>query len=182
MKYDKSKYFQIIDNPKVKTSELVAEMKKLFPVYCYREEHLDEDFPAPKKKTIRYFHKNVEADEDMKNLSANDLKEKGIVGITLRERLIMELQYYHETGNHLDIENWTLCSDSRYADGDVPYAYWYVGNVSIRWCSPRSRLDNLRARRAVSLDTSSFNTSESLSLDSAIRMVKNAGMIIYKPI
>lgn len=182
MTYDKSKYFQIIDNPKVKTSELVAEMKKLFPVYCYREEHLDEDFPAPKKKTIRYFHKNVEADEDMKNLSANDLKEKGIVGITLRERLIMELQFYQETGNHLDIENWTLCSGSRCADGDVPCARWDGGDVSIYWYVPQYRHDGLRARRAVSLDTSSFNTFESLSLDSAIRMVKNAGMIIYKPI
>lgn len=54
-------------------------------------------------------------------------------GITLRERIIMELEYFKKTGQHLDIRNITLCSGSRWSDGNVPDANWggsgrfYVG-------------------------------------------------------
>ena len=94
----------------------------------------------------------VEADEELKNLSANALKNKCIPGITLEERLIFALKSFKETGKHLDIENWTLCSGSRFADGDVPSVDW--GRISremcVSWCSPDSAGSGLRARQAVS--------------------------------
>ncbi|TSD01539.1 MAG: Uncharacterized protein Athens071426_660, partial [Parcubacteria group bacterium Athens0714_26] len=57
----------------------------------------------------------VEADEELKNLSASNQlkdKDKGIKGITLLERIVLELFYFWKTGNHLDIENVTLCLGS----------------------------------------------------------------------
>ena len=95
----------------------------------------------------------VEADEELKNLSANDLKEQAVSGITLPERLLLELAYFVTTGAHLDVENWTLCSGSRYLDGDVPRMCWGSDAREFRvdWFYPGYGYDGLRARAAVSL-------------------------------
>jgi hypothetical protein len=93
----------------------------------------------------------VEADEEMKNLSANDLKEKAIKGVTLLERLILELKYFSETKKHLDINNWTLCSGSRRSDGRVPIVGWSGGRLRVGWYDVDGRSDSLRSRVAVTL-------------------------------
>lgn len=62
----------------------------------------------------------VEADEELKNLSADDLKAKGINCMTLLERAVYGFKYFSETGKHLDIVNWTLCAGSRLYGGRVP--------------------------------------------------------------
>lgn len=133
---------------------MLAECKKLFPVWRYTENNLDEyvtsDRTSDKAYSIKF--KNVqEADEDMKKLSANEIKEKGLQTITLLERLVMELDYFEETGKHLDIENWTLCAGSRYSDGDVPYVGWSSGKLSVGWTSVDNRFSSLRARVALTL-------------------------------
>ena len=93
----------------------------------------------------------VEADEELKNLSANDLKKKKIAGITLLERLVYGLKYFDETGNHLDRENRTLCSGSRRSGGDVPDVDLDSdGRVHVGWYNPSGSDDNLRARSVVS--------------------------------
>ena len=179
MKYDKNKYFKIIDDGKLKTSEIIDQMRKQFPIYFYDEENADKNFPAPKNKTIRYFKKVVEADEENANKSADDLRD--VAGITLRERLIMEMQYFSETGKHLDIENWTLCSGSRYADGSVPCADWDPthGRFEVDWTNHGDRDAHLRFRVAVSLSPSSSNPSE-MSIETAIEMVKKEGYKVIK--
>ena len=99
-----------------------------------------------------WFRDVVEADEDLKNLSTNDLKEKKIPGITLEERLLMELKYFKETNGHLDITNVTLCSGSRYSGGGVPEVVWFPDGRGL-WvdgCSPENSDSLLRSRRAVS--------------------------------
>ena len=168
MKKIPNNLIEIIDDGKKKTSKLLADCKALFPVWSYfSDEDLDRDFPPIKTK--RYFKKVQEADEELKNKSAEQLEKEGIKGITLRERLIMELEYYRETGNHLDIENVTLCSGSRYQDGYVPYVSWYSvnGGLYVYWCSPQDACDYLRSREAVSLD--SFNSVPS---DKVIKELK----------
>lgn len=92
----------------------------------------------------------IEADEELKNLSANQIKEKGITTETLLERLIHELKYWNETGQHLDVNNITLCSGSRYRDGIVPYARWGGDKFRVDWYYPDSSSDVLRSRQAVS--------------------------------
>jgi len=93
----------------------------------------------------------VEADEELKGLSYNQLKAQNFIGITLEERLIYELKYFKETNKHLDIHNWTRCDGSLYRDGFVPSVHWssYDGEMLVY----RHRSDfadgDLRSRAAV---------------------------------
>jgi len=90
-----------------------------------------------------------EADEELKNLSADQLAEKGIPGITLLERMLYELKYWDETKDHLDVNNVTLCSGSRDAGGHVPSARWYDGYFGVDWYYSYSHCRGLRSRAAV---------------------------------
>lgn len=142
-------YITIIDDGKKKTSELIAELRKTSPVYIYRESEVDEDFPAPAESISRKFLFVQEADEDLKNKSANELEKENIPGINLRERLIYELEYFRKTGQYPDIKNITLCAGSRYSDGGVPGVDRGSDELRVYWCDPAGRYDNLRSRRAV---------------------------------
>jgi hypothetical protein len=172
--YDKTKYFQVTDDGKLKTSELLAECKKLFPVWSYYDDkRLDKDFPKPKKTTTRYFAKNVEADPEFANKSADDLAAEGHQGITIRERIILELNFFKETGDHLDKRDITLCAGSRYSDGCVPYADWRGGDG---FFVDRGR--RLRSRLAVV--PSNLGPLVPLGLDEAIKVVKENGYQVIK--
>ncbi len=94
----------------------------------------------------------VEADEDLKNKSANDIKKEGTATETLAERLVHELKFFDETGRRLDVVNITLCAGSRFGGGGVPCVRWSegCGRVSVGGCSPGSAVDGLRSRVAVS--------------------------------
>jgi len=98
------------------------------------------------------FGKTIEADPELKDKSANTLAKEKVKGITLLERLLLELGYFMTTGNHLDVENITLCSGSRDSDGDVPCVYWSTVDrkVYVYWCGPSNALSGLRARAVVS--------------------------------
>lgn len=69
-----------------------------------------------------------EADDDQKNISANQHKEKkpqATKGNTFLERQVLEPMFFLKSGgDHLDKETVTHCIGSRFADGDVPYAFW----------------------------------------------------------
>lgn len=132
-----------------KTSQIMQECRSLFNVYCYYlDEQLDKDFPPViSERKFRYIK---EADPENANKSANDLNQKDC--ITLRERLLFEILYFKREGKHLDIDNITLCADSRYSSGCVPYVYWDPdgSRVCVGWRYPDGRDDYLRARSAVS--------------------------------
>lgn len=146
----------VTDDPKLKTSDIIKQMREKFGVWVYREEYLDDDFPPPTKKTTRTFQPNIEADPENANKSADDLE--GQPGITLRERLIMELNYFNDTGKHLDEDNVTLCTGSRRLGGDVPGVDWDrdYREVYVDVYNPGNASPYLRARLAV---PSSLNTS-----------------------
>jgi hypothetical protein len=114
-----------IKERKQKTSQLLAECKKLFPVWSYySNEELDKQFPIPQELTEREFQDSVEPDKETLGMSSKEAEEKGFTnGITLRERIIMELEYFKKTGKNLDIKGLTFCSGSRCSDGDVPNAF-----------------------------------------------------------
>ena len=94
----------------------------------------------------------IEADEEHKNRSANDLAELGINCMTEPERIALEGWFHWKTGGHLDIKNVTLSAGSCYLVGDVPYAYWrssygfYVSGYGVG-----DRHSGIRAREVVSL-------------------------------
>lgn len=126
-----------------------------FPCWRYTEENLDKatkdrnDREATEHYAI-WVRDRQEADKELKNLSADKLKEKGIKGITLLERLIFELKFWDETGKHLDEKNITLCAGSRDADGRVPCACWFGGKFGIFWYGPQYAFPGIRARAVVS--------------------------------
>jgi hypothetical protein len=92
----------------------------------------------------------IEADEDMKSKSANDIEAAGTNTLTLTERILLELKYFDETGKHLDIDNWTLCAGSRYSDGRVPRCGWVGGEFRVHWADVDYSYPGLSARVAVS--------------------------------
>lgn len=98
------------------------------------------------------FKRTVEADPDLAGKSVDDLDAAGIDGITLVERLLLELGYFLTTGQHLDVVNITLCAGSRNSGGRVPSVFWYADGrkLYVCWRNPGRRDSDLCARAAVS--------------------------------
>ena len=134
-------------------NQVIAAMRKHFSVYLYTND-LDRDVPTNERdpKTGAYairVRDRVEADEELKDLSANQVKQMGFATLTLLDRLVYELKYYSETKSHLDIGNITLCSGSRYSDGNVPGVDWHVSRLYVGWCGSVGSRGRVRARSAV---------------------------------
>ncbi len=142
----------------VTCNKVVGVLRQLgVEVYLYTDE-LDKMVPAndrdPSKGSYAIgFRRTVEADEENKKKSANALAKESHKGITLLERLLLELGYFLATGNHLDTSNTTLCAGSRCSDGNVPGVVWSVVDrgVYVRCYSPDYACGVLRSRSAVSL-------------------------------
>lgn len=136
--------------------KLFNKCKELFRAWKWTDRNLDaivksDRNPAHGTYAV-WFRDRVEADEELKDFSANDLKQRNIPGITLEERLVLELFYYWKTKKHLDINNVTLCSGSRYDDGSVPYVNWSSvrDTLYVDWYHPTHVAGRLRSREAVS--------------------------------
>lgn len=126
-------------------------LKSHFPCYQY-DNNLDKAIPTndrdPRNGSYAVWVKDMrEADEDMANLSADDLAARNIPGITMLERQLLEADYFFENAAHLDIVNVTLCSGSRNADGHVPFGCWYDGRFDVGWYNASNRDSDLRSRR-----------------------------------
>jgi len=72
----------------------------------------------------------VVPDKEYLGKSVEKIDSEGILGITLFERIIFEIKYFTEVGNHLDVEDSikesrTCCSGSRGGgDEPIPYVFW----------------------------------------------------------
>ena len=140
----------------LKIHDVIKVMRKAFGVWSFNYYELENEIV----KNIRQSDRNyairlrelVEADEEIKNLLANPLKQQGVNCITLLERLVYELKYLSETGQHPDVQNFTLCAGSRDYRGRVPYVGWNAdsGTLRIDLCDLTSADGNLRARQVVS--------------------------------
>lgn len=131
-------------------NQVIEACRKHFNVWTYTED-LDKaviknDRSSAEASYAIRIRDRVEADEELKNMSANQLAQENIKGNTLLERLVFELVYFVETGNHLDIDNYTLCSGSRYSGGCVPCVGWGGGGLGVYWYGPGSVVGGLRAR------------------------------------
>jgi len=104
-----------------------------------------------KGRYVIRFRQNGEADTELADKAADDLMKERVAGITLPERLLLELGYFLATNRHLDVENGTLCSGSRDSDGDVPSVDWSPDcrEVCVGWYGPYDRYDSLCARAVV---------------------------------
>lgn len=103
----------------------------------------------PKNGSYPIWARNrVEADDELRNLSANELTRESGTYMTLLERLLYERKYFAETGGHLDVKNVTLCAGSRYLYGYVPDVHW-DGELEVGYYHPEDAYDYLRARAVV---------------------------------
>ena len=154
--YDARKHFAVIVAQELTMNEVVTGMRKKFRVGLYREDLdaniIQNDRAAKNGDYIILFKKRIEADKELKNLSANQLKETGHQGITLMERLLLGILYFNKSEKRLDIINRTLCFGSRGSDGYVPDVFWYSGHdgLYVGWSSPDNAGDDLRSRAVVS--------------------------------
>ncbi|OJI06892.1 hypothetical protein BK004_02005 [bacterium CG10_46_32] len=135
-------------------SRLLHACEERFPVRCYWDNtdsaiSRNERDSATGSYAIRV-RDRVEADEELKNLSAEDIAEREIATETALERVIHELKYNDEKGGHLDVKSITLCSGSRVSDGHVPSVDWFGGALSLHWHYPQGAGARLRARAVVS--------------------------------
>ncbi|HUD20937.1 MAG TPA: hypothetical protein VMQ44_02635 [Candidatus Saccharimonadales bacterium] len=93
----------------------------------------------------------VEADKELRDLSANVLAERQIPTETVYEYQIEFAAYYARTGKFLDPKDTsTLLAGSRTVDGDVPNGDWSPDDRKFclgYWCSPSSSYDGLRGRQ-----------------------------------
>ena len=64
----------------------------------------------------------VEPDQKFLGKSTRTVDADGTIGITLKERMLLELFCFEQTGKPLDVRGVTFCSGSRYLDGFVPCA------------------------------------------------------------
>ncbi len=137
-------------------NQVIAACKRHF-LTSASDEDMDKAVPTnerdPKNGSYAiWVRDHVEADEGLKDLSAQDHTDAGRQTETLLERCLHELAYFLETGDHLDKKNVTLCSGSRSSDGYVPRAYWHGGfRVRAYYFSVRSARPRLRARQVFSL-------------------------------
>lgn len=130
-----------------------TECEKRFPCWNYADD-LDEAVRGrnDREPTAAYairVRDRVEADKELANKSADDLAKLGIKGMTLLERLILELWHFWKFGKHLDIQNVTLATGSRLAGGRVPGVLW-GGRVGVHTYDPAYRYRYLRSRQVVS--------------------------------
>ena len=95
-----------------------------------------EDRTAEKGSYVILVQDGVEPNEELKGKSADNLVAMRISGNTLTEALVHEAKYNDETGQHLNLVNWNLCSGSRCSDGHVPRVSGTA--MTSRWvCSGR---------------------------------------------
>lgn len=137
--------------------QVLTACKKHFKVWRWTNDNLDQivtvnDRSASNGAYAIWLRDRQEPDEEHKNKSADTLKTQGIQGVTLLEELVNHLEYFTRTGKHQSIQNWTLCSHSRYSDGGVPYVSWGGCGDELRvyWCRPGHAYGGLRSREAVS--------------------------------
>ena len=146
----------IVVMPSMTSERLFQFCKTRFQAWKWTDKNLDELVISERTTTAGpyaiWVRDRVEADEELAGKSYNDLKANNIIGVTLEERLLNELEYHFWTGSHKDIQNVTLCSGSRCSDGHIPGVDWRGGHdkLVVGRYDPDYRYSHLRSRQAVS--------------------------------
>jgi len=144
-------WLTIVDE-RVTTEAAFLKAAERFECWKYIDCSLDEVVLDSQVPTYaRWFRDTVEADEVHKNKSAYRIRNQGANSITLRERILLEIWYeWKNPGQHLDIQNITLCAGSLTLGGGVPSCRWDVGEFRVDYFGPGSDRGRLRVREGVS--------------------------------
>lgn len=127
-------------------------MSKAFKCCKYKDD-LDVSVTKNARTTSETYaiwvRSGVGPDEKYLGKSANLADPDMELGMTLLERILLEIVYFDKKGKHLDIVSrtcgWTLCTASRFADGDVPRVYFF----DVEWRVDRSSPDLSEARSGI---------------------------------
>lgn len=110
--------------------------EKLFTTWKYADD-LNKAISKNIRNTESHYavwvRDEVEPDKEFLGKSTRQADLEMKIGITLLERIIFEIKYFTETGNHLDIKGATFCSGSRDSDGNVPGADWRGDEFRVNW-------------------------------------------------
>jgi hypothetical protein len=130
--------------------------KERIGAWKYWDESLDtvivKNARDPKKDgSYAFFCRDrVEADEEHKNKSYNQIVVAGITGMTVAEYINLFIWFHWKTGGKLlDRSNWTLLTGSLDRGDYVPYGYGYYGKLSVGWTSRGYADGILRSRQVV---------------------------------
>ncbi|MCB9808883.1 hypothetical protein H6776_00600 [Candidatus Nomurabacteria bacterium] len=156
---DKPNRWPIYVHKGTKTQHVYELLETLFPCWKntrYKYRDLDDVVTHNDRETtesyVIWVAQNVEADEQFANKSADTLRDENHKGMTLLERLLLELFYYTLTGKHLDIGDFTLCTGSRNIGGSVPCVGWgWGGEMKVNSFSPSDADACMRSRKVVSV-------------------------------
>jgi len=96
-----------------------------------------------------------EPDAEFLGKSTQEVDSEMKRGVTLLERMLLELKYFDETGEHLDVKGITFCSGSRSSAGCVPGVCWDPDDrdVSVVWGDVSGSHSGCGVRQAVSLNS-----------------------------
>ena len=138
----------------MKMNKAMARCKDLFETSQNKD-----DFDASVTQNIRTASENyavwvrdgLEPDHEFLGKSTKEADPDMKIGITLLERIILEIKYFSETGNHLDLRGLTFCSGSRGSDGHVPSANWFGSWFRISWYGLDGSDSDYGVRSAISL-------------------------------
>jgi len=134
-------------------NQVYDRMSKAFKCWKYADD-LDASVTKNSRDTKETYaiwvRVGVEPDEKYLGKSANQADPDMKIGMTLLERMLLEVAYFDETGKHLDVAGWTLCVGSRDADGYVPSVGLFGGWVYVDWYGPDYSGARYGLREAVS--------------------------------
>lgn len=146
--YNPGEHFIVIVSKGTSLAEIIAGLtKKYIQVEVTADTScLLEDRTSGGPDYAVLFDRN---NEDLEGFSADSLRSLSHRGITLAERLLLEIFCIVESGQNLESDSWTMCSGTRYLDGAVPDVGWYLNGVYVGWYPPNKSYKGLRSREAI---------------------------------
>lgn len=134
-------------------NQVYDRMKALFARRRYAEDldkSVTQNVRDTKKSYAIWVRDEAEPDTEFLNKSTRQADPDMKIGVTLTERMIHGIDYFSETGKHLDVKGATFCSGSRYSDGHVPsVCLSHHGRVYVGWCDLDGLISEYGVRRAV---------------------------------
>lgn len=134
-------------------NQVYDRMSKAFKCWKYADD-LDASVTKNARDTKETYaiwvRVGVDPDEKYLGKSTNQADPDMKVGVTLMERMLLEIAFFDETGKHLDVVGWTLCTGSRDSDGCVPSVYLDDDEVRVYWSYPGDSGTQSGLREAVS--------------------------------
>jgi len=107
----------IVVIPEMTMRTLFDKCNEMFGIWKYFKGEIDDNFVQSQRSAAKgayaiWTKDAIGPDEELKNISKKEFGAKAFCGMTLPERLLMELKFNNETGDHLDAGSATVCSGS----------------------------------------------------------------------